>query len=196
MTTLLYSGNLGFGQDLGTVLRAAASLNGDGDLHILIVGTGKGLPTAKQLASELRLHNTEFREPVPLNRLSELLASGDVHIICQQSGTEGLLVPSKVYSTLAIGRPSLFIGPADCEVAQIIRESCCGFVVAPGDVQSAVNALRLLASDPDLRCHMGERARRYYHTRFGRTRSVAQIIGVIKRAGENGQSTPQTASGV
>jgi hypothetical protein len=43
MTTLLYSGNVGLGQDLGTVLRAAAKLNGTSGVNVLIVGGGKGL---------------------------------------------------------------------------------------------------------------------------------------------------------
>jgi hypothetical protein len=65
---------------------------------------------------------------VPLERLGELLARGDIHLICQKLGTEGLLVPSKIYGTLAAGRPTLFIGPEDCEVGRLIRESGCGYV--------------------------------------------------------------------
>ena len=146
MTTLLYSGNLGIGQDLGTVLRATARFNGDTDLYVLIVGGGKGLAYTKQLATNLRLRNVEFREPVPLYKLAELLATGDIHIICQKPGTEGLLVPSKIYSTMAVGRPSLFVGPTDCEVGRIVRYSRSGFVVEPGDVEGVSNALTNLVS--------------------------------------------------
>lgn len=185
MTTLLYSGNLGLGQDLGTVLRTAASLNGDGDLNILIVGTGKGLPAVRKLAVELQLHNIEFREPVPLDRLPELLACGDIHVICQQPGTEGLLVPSKIYSTLAIGRPSLFVGPADCEVGRIIRDSESGYIIEPGDVEGAARAPSALARSAALPTRMGENAKQYYLQHFGRRRSVTQIIDVIENAARN-----------
>jgi len=187
MTTLLYSGNLGIGQDLGTVLRAAASLNGNGDLRILIVGTGKGLPAIKNLVSELQFHNAEFREPVPLYRLPELLADGDIHIICQKSGTEGLLVPSKIYSTLAIGRPALFVGPTDCEVGRIIVDSRSGYIVEPGDVEGAANALTALVHSAALRLEMGENAKEYYMHYFGRKRSVARIIDVIEQVVGNGR---------
>ena len=70
MTTLLYSGNLGIGQDLHTVLRAAARFNSDLDLHILIVSGGKFLPSVKQLVANLQLRNVEFREPVSLYKLA------------------------------------------------------------------------------------------------------------------------------
>lgn len=184
MTTLLYSGNLGIGQDIATILRAVACLNGDADLHIMIVGSGKGLPSARALVSTLQLHNIEFRAPVPLYRLPYLLAGGDIHVICQKAGTEGLLVPSKIYGTLAVGRPTIFIGPKHCEVAQIVSDSRSGFLVQPGDIQGAVKALMTLVRSAALRWEMGENAKEYYEHYFGRQRSVARIIDVIKQVGE------------
>jgi len=185
MTTLLYSGNLGIGQDLGTVLRAAACLNGDVDLHILIVGSGKRLADIGRLVVELKLENAEFRPPVPLYKLHELLAAGDVHIVCQKPGTEGLLVPSKIYSTLAAGRPSLFVGPSGCEVAHIVQDSRSGRVVEPGDVDGAAGALKELAQSRAALAEMGENAREYYEYYFGRQRSVSKIIDIIERVGTN-----------
>jgi colanic acid biosynthesis glycosyl transferase WcaI len=180
MTTLLYSGNLGLGQDLHTVLRAAARFNGQLDLRIMIIGGGKGLPSVKRFVSELQMSNVEFGEPVPLYRLFDVLLAGDIHIICQKIGTEGLLVPSKIYSTLAVGRPSLFVGPADCEVAQIVRDSRSGFIIEPGDIESASSALKSLVHSTSLRWEMGKNAKEYYERYFGRQRSVSRIIEIIE----------------
>ncbi len=188
MTTLLYSGNFGLGHELGTVLRAVHTLNGDTNLRVLLVGNGKGLAETQQLAEELGLANVEFRPPVPLHGLADLLASGDIHLVSQKPRTEGLIVPSKIYGSLAAGRPVIFIGPEHCEVARIVREGGCGFVVAPGDVESTAQALRQLALDSELRQTMGRRARRYYAEKLGRKRSVAQIINVIEDVAGNGQS--------
>jgi len=188
MITLLYSGNIGIGQDLGTVLRAAARIDVALGLHIMIVGGGKGLASVRQLVSELQLRNVEFAEPVPLYRLNEVLATGDIHIICQKPGTEGLLVPSKIYSTLAAGRPSLFVGPADCEVGKIVRDSRSGFIVEPGDVDCAFNALKNLVRSEALRLEMGRNAKEYYEYYFGRQKSVAKIVSIIELVAGNGQS--------
>jgi glycosyltransferase involved in cell wall biosynthesis len=190
MITLLYSGNLGIGQDLHTVLRAVARLNGDKDLRIIIIGGGKGLPSVKQLVAELQMRNVEFSEPVPLYKLFDVLATGDIHIICQKPGTEGLLVPSKIYSTLAVGRPSLFVGPAECEVGRIVHESRSGLIVQPGDVEGASNALTALVRSAALRWEMGQNAKEYYEYYFGRKKSVAKIISVIEQVGRNGHSLP------
>lgn len=184
----MYSGNLGLGQDLHTVLRAVARFNSDQELRVIIIGGGKGLPSVKKLVSELQLKNVEFDEPVPLFKLSEVLSTGDIHIICQKIGTEGLLVPSKIYSTLAVGRPSLFVGPADCEVGRIVYDSRSGFIVEPGDVEGAFDALVSLVSSAALRWEMGQNAREYYEYYFGRQKSVAKIISVIEQVGLTGRS--------
>lgn len=187
MTTLLYSGNLGIGQDLHSVLRAAARLNGVLDMHFLIVGGGKGLPSIKRLVDDLQMRNVEFGEPVPLDKLFDVLAAGDIHIICQKPGTEGLLVPSKIYSTLAVGRPSLFVGPADCEVGRILHDSRSGLIVEPGDVEGAFNALKSLIRSAALRWEMGQNAKEFYKHHFGRQKSVAKIVSIIERVADNGQ---------
>ena len=187
MVTLLYAGNLGLGHELETVLRAVHALDDDTNLRILLVGGGKGLAETRRLVEELGLPNIEFRPPVPLYRLTDLLASGDIHMVSQKPRTEGLIVPSKIYGTLAVGRPVIFVGPQECEVADIVRASGCGFVVAPGDVESTAQALSQLALDAELRRTMGQRARQYYGEKFGRERSVARIIDVIERAAGNGQ---------
>lgn len=189
MMTLLYSGNIGIGQDLGTVLRAVAQLKGNVDIAVRIVGGGKALPELKKLAAELALGNVEFSSPIPLYQLPDLLADGDIHVICQQPGTEGLLVPSKIYSTLAAGRPSLFIGLTNCEVGQILRDSGSGFVIKPGDVECATNTLIKLATSPQLRQNMGEKARRYYERHFGRDKSIQKIVDILESVNSAGRGT-------
>jgi len=181
--TLLYSGNFGLGHELDTILHAMHALH-DGMWRLLFVGAGKGLVRIRGLVAELQLEDVEFRPPVPLYQLQDLLAEGNVHIVAQKPRTEGLIVPSKIYSILSVGRPTIFIGPQNCEVARIVEESASGFIIEPGDVDAAVDALRQLAFDPELRRQMGERAREHYCAHFGRDRSVSQIVQLIERMGE------------
>jgi len=101
--------------------------------------------------------------------------------------TKGLLVPSRIYGTLSAGRPSLFIGPTDCEVGRIVLDSRSGFVVEPGGVESAFNALTSLVRSVALRCEMGRNAKEYYEHHFGRQKSVAQIVSILERVAGNGQ---------
>lgn len=181
MLTLLYSGNLGLGHDLDTIIHAIAGLNGQSaNLKAVFVGEGKAKQPLLNQVRELKLDNVQFRPPVPLFKLPELLAEGDIHLVSQKAGTQGLIVPSKIYGILAAGRPSLFIGPTDCEPAIIIKNSQSGFVIAPGDITGTIEALTKLSCNSELRLEMGNRAKAYYHEHFGRERSVSRIINAIE----------------
>ena len=178
--TVMYSGNLGLGHDLTTFVKAAHCLQKDIDFKMLFVGEGKGRASLEKTSKTEDANCVSFYPPRPLADLSDSLAAGDIHLVSQNLGTQGLIVPSKVYGILASGRPSLFIGPEDCEPAQIIHSSNSGIVVPPGDVEGATNALRLLLDSPDLRKSMGLRARECYESRFGCARGVAAISEVIE----------------
>ncbi len=178
--TLIYSGNLGLGHDFETVIKAVYKLNGEANLRILFVGNGKARVSLKKLTAELGMKNIKFRPPVPLYKLSRLLAIGEIHLVTQKLGTQGLIVPSKIYAILAAARPTLFIGPEDCEAAMVLRKSQAGIVVPPGDIDGVTNALRRLLLDHQLRITMGRLARKYYESNFGRNRSVPRIIKAIE----------------
>jgi colanic acid biosynthesis glycosyl transferase WcaI len=180
MTKLLYCGNLGLGHELETILQAVHKLDHGVELEIVFVGTGKRQQHLKELSLELGLKNVDFRPPVPLFKLPELLASGDVHLVSQKLGTEGLMVPSKIYGILAAGKPVLFVGPYDTEVASIIIRSGAGIIVRPGDVDGVVDALNQLASNPNIREAMGKCGKSYYENHLGRERSVSLIIKAIE----------------
>jgi glycosyltransferase involved in cell wall biosynthesis len=176
--TVMYSGNMGLGHDLATAVRAIAALPAR-SVRALFVGEGKGRPGVERLVAELGLGCVEFAPPRPLAELSEGLAAGDVHLVSQRPETEGLIVPCKLYGVLAAGRPVVFIGPEDCELADVVRRSGAGAIVPPGDVPAAARALRRLLDDPQLRLRAGRKARAFYERNFGRQRSVAKVVDVI-----------------
>ncbi len=181
---LMYSGNLGLGHNLDAAVRAAARLGESAGLRLLFVGSGKMQGRLEALANGLRLESVCFQPPQPLALLADTLAAGDIHLVSQRAGTQGLIVPSKLYGVLAAGRPVLFIGPQDCEAARIVRESASGIIVPPGDVASVASALRMLARSEKLRAEMGARARCYYEDHFGRDRSVSRVIRAVTDPGE------------
>jgi len=180
MLTLLYTGNLGLGHDLETIILALAKINGDLSLQAVFVGDGKAKRNLEKQIKQLKFDNVEFRPPVPLYKLSELMAEGDIHVVSQKAGTQGLIVPSKIYGVLAAGRPVLFIGPSDCEPAMIVSKSRAGVVVQSGDIDGVAEAIKKLVLNPDLRREMGKHARQYYEKNFGRDISVSRIIKAIE----------------
>ena len=71
----------------------------------------------------------------------------------------GLAVPSKFYGILAAGRPVLFIGPEESEVARVIREREIGVVVQPGDSEGLIRAILTYRDAPERREREGMQGR-------------------------------------
>jgi len=128
-----YSGNLGRAHEFQTVLGAAQALQTDDSIAFLFIGGGVKMDELEALVAQRDLKNFHFLPYQPRDTLADSLAASDVHLVSLLPALEGLIVPSKFYGILAAGRPVVFVGDPDGELARIIREAGCGHVVAAGD---------------------------------------------------------------
>lgn len=151
---VLYGGNVGFSQSLDLVLGAAAAMP---DVRFLINGNGAARASLEVAAAELS--NVTFRGYIAAARLSELLATGDIHVVPLKTGLGSVSVPSKTYSILAAGRPVLAAIDAGTAVPRILAEAQAGIAVAPDDLEAFIAGLRTLLDDPAAASEMGRRGR-------------------------------------
>ncbi|MFK7917232.1 MAG: glycosyltransferase family 4 protein [Ilumatobacter sp.] len=151
---VLYGGNVGFSQSLDLVLGAARALP---EVQFLINGDGAARSTLETEAAALA--NVTFRGYIAAERLSELLATGDIHVVPLKSGLGRVSVPSKTYSILAAGRPVLAAIDPGTAVPQILAEADAGIAVDPDDLEAFIGGLRRLLADPEAAIAMGDRGR-------------------------------------
>ena len=151
---VLYAGNVGFSQSLDLVLAAARELP---DVMFLINGNGAARSSLE--AAAVDIPNVRFADYIAVNRLSELLATGDVHVVPLRRGLGRVSVPSKTYSIMAAGRPVVASIDPDTAVPRILQESGGGVAVAPDDPTAFTDAIRSLVADPTLRAQLGARGR-------------------------------------
>jgi glycosyltransferase involved in cell wall biosynthesis len=161
-----YSGNCGVGHDVASVCEAMLALRDDDDIRWVIVGGGVAWPRIEEFIVQHGIRNVVLRPYQPRSRLGELIALGDVHLVLVADGFEGLLIPSKFYGVMAAGRPTIYVGPESTEVAQVIEEEKCGFVIPNGNTNLLVGAIRRLQRDPVLALTMGMRGRRALEQRY------------------------------
>lgn len=174
-----YSGNLGRAHERDAIVEAMTALHrGEGacaggtDVVFLFIGGGAQLGPLRREAEIRTLTNYRIEDYQPTERLAESLSAPDVHIVSLKPAFEGLIVPSKLYGILAAGRPALFIGDSDGEVARVLRDADCGVTVAPGDGHGLARAILDLARDPERRRRMGERARSVFAQRYDKIIAV------------------------
>jgi colanic acid biosynthesis glycosyl transferase WcaI len=161
-----YSGNFGRAHEFETMLGACALLRNETAIVFLLVGAGSQRAWLEREAKVRGLTNIEFRPYQPRTALAESLSLADVHLVSLHPALEGLIVPSKFYGIAAAGRPVLFVGDRDGEIARLIGACGCGITVSTGDAAALAGAIRTLRDDPARAATMGNAVRHLLETRF------------------------------
>lgn len=180
-TLVLYSGNLGRVHEFETVLAAARALRDDERLRFVFAGHGPRRAEVARAAAGLP--NVRLADGVPAASLAERLLAADVHLATLREGFAGISVPSKAASAWAVGRPTLFIGPAESDVARATRVAELGAEARNGDVASVVLALQELAALPEVCRGHGANARRWALDHHHPARNVPALVRAVRELG-------------
>lgn len=174
-----YSGNFGRAHEFATLLGAAEKLQPHADIKFLLIGQGKQYAAVKEEVARRQLQNVIFKPFQPSTVLSQSLCAADLHIVSLLPELEYCVVPSKFYGILASGRPTVFIGDQQGEVATLVRRAGCGESVRPGDADSLAQVILRLKCAPGLSQTMGERARDLFETEFTLDQGVSRWFGAL-----------------
>jgi len=158
-TVVMYAGNVGFSQSLDLVLAAAAALSHEPRVVFVINGGGSARIELQRKAAGLS--NLRFVDHQPKDRLPELLAAADVHVVPLRKGLARASVPSKMYSILAAGRPIVASVDPGTEVATVVERAGAGLTVPPDDPEAFTKAVARLVSDPEESGRMGAAGRAF-----------------------------------
>lgn len=175
---VLHAGNLGFYGAWPTLLNAAKILPKNG-IRLVFIGDGanrKQLEESNEGCPIVRF--LPFR---PANEIPCVMAAGDVHVVTIRRGLGGIVVPSKLYSILAAGRPVLVVAPEDTDVARIVRRHECGVVVDPDKPEDVAEAIQALKSDRGRLQAMGQRARKASEE-YARGNELEKFVEVLEEA--------------
>ena len=153
---VMYAGNVGFSQSLEMLVSAARELP-----QLIFVINGEGAARESLKKSAHGLSNVRFGDYQDVSRLSEVLATGDIHVVPLKRGLGSVSVPSKTYSILASGRPVLAAVDLDTEVPRILAAADAGVCVEPDNSGAFISALRAMTLDPKTLSEMGERGRKW-----------------------------------
>jgi glycosyltransferase involved in cell wall biosynthesis len=173
---VVFAGNLGTVQALGTVLDAAELLRPQADVRMVLVGSGSRSEWLQQEVLRRQLNNVQFAgrfapEAMPgiLGQASALLVSLVRSPIMRQT------VPSKVQAYLAAGKP--IIASLDGEGARVLEESGAGVSCPAEDAVALAEAvLRLRAMPSDELQRMGEAGLVYYKQNFDPAALATRLV--------------------
>jgi putative colanic acid biosynthesis glycosyltransferase WcaI len=178
---VVYAGNLGRLQGVGTILDAAARLaSTQPNVRFVLVGDGVEAESLRQRVEKERLFNVRMVGRMPVRDANAVLQRADLLLAhLDRRPLTRIGIPQKLQAYLAAGRPVLLAGEGDA--ADLLDRSGGGTTCAPNDPVSMAAAIeRFALMSPDVRDRFGRCGREFYRREMSFQHGVDDIEGIFR----------------
>lgn len=173
---VLFSGNFGRVNEFSTVLEAARLLRSRPEIVFLFIGGGAREAEILEFRRHHGLENIRLLPYQPKDRLRYSLAAGHALLVTVADGLAGLCVPSKAYAIMAAGRPLLFVGDTDSDIARLVSQHSCGAVISSGESDRLAEIISSWCEAKSDLKQLGTAARSLFEERFSREQAVKYYL--------------------
>jgi len=175
--TVLYSGNMGRCHDVQTLLETVKELRHE-PIQFVFIGSGAKYPQLQAAIAAVNLTNCLFLPYQDKKVLPYSLTACDVALVSIEQGLEGLVVPSKLYGSLAAGRPIAAICEEHSYLREILSNGHCGQAFCNRDSLGLAQFLRYLSKNPSRAAEMGRNGFQYLKHYFT-PQQIAYLYGHV-----------------
>lgn len=180
-----YAGNLGRAHMIEAMLSAAVSLKEHRNIVFLFIGGGVLSARLQRSAEEIGLENMRFEPYQKKASLTNALGAADVHMVSLNEVLEGLIVPSKFYGVIAAGRPTLYLGDSNGEIARVLSQHQIGHTISNSDPEGLAAQILVLAQHQDDCIAMGLKARQVFAENYSKELSLKKWQSLLTRIQTN-----------
>ena len=166
VTDFMYAGNMGKGQTLDVIIRAAAELKDRNDFFVHMVGDGSRKAELEGLSKELGVedkivfYGNQSRDAMP-----EFYKKADALLITLRGNNAvGNTMPGKLQMYMTTGKPIL--GAINGAANEVIKEAGCGKCVAAGDYKGLASIMEDYINNKEEYVDCGPNARKYFLANF------------------------------
>lgn len=174
---VLFAGSMGLKQGLDNVVRAAARVAPEHPrCKWILVGDGETRGDVERLIQALNVGSVVHLLPFqPPGEMSAMFSSADVLLLNQLSAVKDTVIPSKLLTYMAAGKPVIAAVNASSEGAELLRAAQGGVVIPPEDPAALAAAVRNLAAEPARRLDMGRANRAFAVDHFDQDKIMRQL---------------------
>jgi colanic acid biosynthesis glycosyl transferase WcaI len=155
----LYAGNMGYPNDLESIVECAEKLKNELPVHFIFLGAGVKRNWLEKEVKEKNLTNITLLPPKPRSEQRIFLNACDVALVSLVKKMRGVSMPSRTYNILAAGKPILALAEETSELAQVVAEDEVGWVVAPNSPEDLLQKMKQIYFEKDNLKELGKRAR-------------------------------------
>lgn len=145
---LLYSGNMGKAHDFSLFLELARKIYKENPRIIFCFACRGNRYEELRNAVKPDDYNVRFASFADESELEKRLNSADIHLLSLRPEWEGIVVPSKFFGSLAVGKPLIYSGPEESAIAKWIREFNIGLVLTEDTLEKVKKELLEIVNQP------------------------------------------------
>ena len=145
---VMIAGNIGYGQDFPSIIKAALILKKTSNVKFIVLGDGSEKKYLKNKIKELNLEDTVFYlGSFPMKEMINFYCHADMMLLTLRDEIiYSYTVPGKLQGYLASKKA--IVGMINGEAAEIINKSECGFAVKAGDHNALAAELLSVSNKP------------------------------------------------
>ena len=102
------------------------------------------------------------------SELEKRLNAADIHLLSLRPEWAGVVVPSKFFGSLAVGKPVIYAGPEFSSIAGWVREFDVGLVLTEDNFKTVVKELLKISQNPDVLRTWQKNALQTYQNHFSK----------------------------
>ena len=175
-----YAGNIGRTQGLIEFINVISKVKIKNFVFHLW-GDGALLNELKKHVEDLKLNDVvKFFGSYTRAEQNKVLNLTDISLVTLSDGMYGLGVPSKAYNILSTGKPILYIGHMQSEIALMVKEHEIGFCFDSNNLQKLVEFLTNLSIDDIEKLKkMGDKARYISEFNYNESKILLKYLEII-----------------
>jgi glycosyltransferase involved in cell wall biosynthesis len=176
----LFAGNIGFVQDLETIVSAVDRIKDRDGFVVDIVGSGSNLDNIQRSVTQFGLEDKIlFHGRKSQNEMDDYYKAADVCLLTLKNTDKiGLTVPGKLQTYMAKGKA--IAAAIDGDSVEIIRDSGSGYVVSSGDYIGLSEIMLKYIDDSNLVLENGKNSYQYYKVNFEKNRFFRELISILE----------------
>ena len=179
---IMYSGNHAYVHPLKTLLEAAKTLKSDPRFLFSFIGGGVRKKEVTEYKLKYQLSNIVQHEYQPRNSFHISIAAADLQVVILGEGQVGFTHPNKIYGSMFLGKPILYIGPELSHISEILSNLKKNILVRHGDVDDLVSYLINFAElSNDEISLIGKKNLEHAKIFFSPDRLLNKIIKIIEK---------------
>jgi len=178
--TFMYAGSISASAGVAVLIHSF-HIAGLTDAKLVIAGNGAEKEKCKNIAAQLQNNNIEFRDIIP-EEVACLQAQADILLLSLRKGIAKTATPSKLTAYLLSSKPVIATVESDSDVANILINGNCGFIVEPEDegALSAILKKSYEMSDTELE-KMGANGKEYARINLSKEANLSIMVSIIEK---------------